>query len=74
MGLCVLLLLFRSGHGFVAPIRLPLLEERVKKLREVGAVLSDRFSGRAFNMIWEAKGSAVELVKLVVSNFPGWRY
>jgi Potential Queuosine, Q, salvage protein family len=56
-----------SGH------EMPNIEERVRKLNEVGAVLSKYFDGSCATMISRAKGSAVHLVELVVQHFPGFR-
>jgi hypothetical protein len=46
-------------------------EERVAKVREVGAVLRARFGGLAANLIASANGSAVALVDAVTAHFPG---
>lgn len=56
-----------------APHDLPNAEERARKLREVGSVLSRSFDGLAYNMIRAASQSAEELVSLVVSSFAGFR-
>jgi hypothetical protein len=53
--------------------KLPLLSERVQRLREVGAVLIDKYDGIAANMVVAAKNSAPELVRLIIENFPGFR-
>jgi hypothetical protein len=51
---------------------IPLLEERVAICREVGRVLVDRFNGRFYHLVEAASGSAVELVRLLVSYFPSF--
>jgi len=51
---------------------IPLLEERVDICREVGRILADRFNGRFYHLVEEAAGSAVELVRLLVSYFPSF--
>lgn len=49
----------------------PQLDERVRKVQEVGAVLEHSFGGFAINLIKQADSSAVEAVRLVLANFPG---
>lgn len=60
-------------QSWVAPHELPLIEERVAKLREVGAVLAADFDGDALNLVRAARNSAVRLVRLVTAYFPGFR-
>lgn len=55
------------------PHDMPNAFERAAKLREVGDVLTARFDGLAINLLREAKGSAIAAVRLLVSNFPGFR-
>mmetsp|Transcript_32531 Transcript_32531/g.71107 ORF Transcript_32531/g.71107 Transcript_32531/m.71107 type:complete len:224 (-) Transcript_32531:795-1466(-) len=69
---------WRTAKGAVGlatgpPWALPGEEERVRLLRDTGAGLSKYFDGKASNMVRSASGSAVELVRLVVSHFPGFR-
>jgi hypothetical protein len=52
---------------------LPNLEERVRKVREIGAVLRQDFGGDALTLIRAARGSAVRLVGLLTAHFPGFR-
>jgi hypothetical protein len=59
--------------GWLAPHTLPLLDERVAKLREVGTGLLDRFDGSAWECVRRAKQSAVRLVSLIVESFPGFQ-
>ncbi|KAG7396071.1 hypothetical protein PHYBOEH_002817 [Phytophthora boehmeriae] len=56
-------------HPFIPPH----IDERRRKVREVGEVLQHSFDGLALNLIKEAKFSAVEAVRLVLANFPGFR-
>ncbi len=51
----------------------PLLDERVRLLREVGASLVAHFDGQASHLIRGANGSASKLVELVTAYFPGFR-
>ncbi len=52
---------------------IPLIDERVRLLREVGCELKRSFGGLASNLIRKAAASATELVKLVTAHFPGFR-
>lgn len=52
---------------------LPAAEERARKLNEVGSVLAARYGGAAANLVRAAAGSAVELVRLVTAELPGFR-
>lgn len=52
---------------------IPLLEERVDRLRELGQALMNDFNGLASNMVIKASNSVVKLVKLILMHFPGFR-
>ncbi|CAA6662979.1 unnamed protein product [Spirodela intermedia] len=52
---------------------LPLEEERVRLLHEVGNVLEKRFEGKAANLVEACGKSAMTLVSLIAQNFPGFR-
>jgi len=51
---------------------IPLLKDRIAICREVGRVLVERFNGRFYHLVEEAAGSAVGLVRLLVSSFPSF--
>ncbi|KAL0634378.1 hypothetical protein Q9L58_006699 [Maublancomyces gigas] len=53
--------------------RIPLLQERIDILREVGEVLCERYDGTFVNCIHKANGSAAALVVLVADEFPCFR-
>ncbi|KAE8974161.1 hypothetical protein PR002_g25991 [Phytophthora rubi] len=55
------------------PFEPPQLDERRRKVREVGEVLQHFFDGLALNLIKQAEFSAVEAIRLVLANFPGFR-
>ncbi|KAI5084156.1 hypothetical protein GOP47_0001122 [Adiantum capillus-veneris] len=55
------------------PRELPLEEERARLLREIGTELNRSFSGKAANLVAAANGSALTLVNLIASHFPGFR-
>ncbi|KAM0788718.1 hypothetical protein ACM66B_002811 [Microbotryomycetes sp. NB124-2] len=49
---------------------MPLLDERIRVLREVGSILCERFNGSFATLVEQAGHSALKLVELVVSTFP----
>ncbi|TKY70648.1 UPF0553 protein [Spatholobus suberectus] len=55
------------------PRPLPLEEERVRLLHEVGIELERNFEGKASNLVECCGKSAVNLVALVARHFPGFR-
>ncbi|POO00731.1 putative Queuosine, Q, salvage protein family [Trema orientale] len=55
------------------PRPLPLEDERVRLLHEVGYELERSFGGKASNLVESCGKSAVKLVALVACHFPGFR-
>jgi len=55
------------------PRAVPAAAERARLLRELGAVLLQEFNGQAQELVSRANGSAVDLVSLLSSYFPGFR-
>lgn len=55
------------------PRRLPLEDERVRLLHEVGRELERNFKGKASNLVESCGKSAVKLVALITRCFPGFR-
>ncbi|KAJ8524230.1 hypothetical protein ON010_g16888 [Phytophthora cinnamomi] len=53
------------------PFTPPQLDERRRKVREVGEVLERFFDGLAINLIKQADFSAVDAIRLVLAYFPG---
>ena len=49
--------------------RIPLFEQRLKNVQEVGRVLLERFDGQFVRAVEQAQGSAVKLALLLVDNF-----
>ncbi|KAM0746603.1 hypothetical protein T439DRAFT_134946 [Meredithblackwellia eburnea MCA 4105] len=49
---------------------MPLMNDRVRVIREAGTVLHDHFGGSFENVIKQANGSALALVDLVTTHFP----
>lgn len=62
--------IFRSDDGVT---EVPLLSKRLDCLHEVGKVLLDKWEGKFENVLQAAKGSAVKLLDLIVSEFPCFR-
>lgn len=56
-----------------AQFPLPVVRERVHRVREVGQVLLQDFEGLAANVVKAANCSAVKLVTLILMHFPGFR-
>src|SRR3989338_1804752 len=52
---------------------IPLLDERLKDLQEVGKVTLQKYKGDFRYLIDQAQGDAVQLVDLLVNNFPSLR-
>lgn len=61
--------MFRSDTS----IEIPLLQERINCLHEVGAVLLENFDGSFENCVKLAENSAVRLLNLIVENFKCFR-
>jgi len=59
---------FRSCNN----AEIPLLKERLEFLQEAGSVLSSRFAGEFDNLIKEGNSDAVQIVKLIIKNFPSF--
>lgn len=52
---------------------IPNLSERVNRLKEVGYVLEKKFNSDFSSLIKAANHSAVELINIILANFPGFR-
>ncbi|KAK3818472.1 MAG: hypothetical protein J3Q66DRAFT_173532 [Benniella sp.] len=48
---------------------IPLLQDRIRVMREAGRVLTERFGGSFTNCIVQADNSALKLVDIIASNF-----
>ncbi|KAL8168354.1 hypothetical protein V2J09_009853 [Rumex salicifolius] len=55
------------------PRPLPLEDERIRLLHEVGRELEKNFDGKASNLVNSCNKSAAKLVALITSHFPGFR-
>ena len=54
-------------------VEIPLLEERVKILNEIGTILIKKFDGQFSSLIRESQNDSVVLVNLVLENFPSFQ-
>ncbi|XP_067886132.1 queuosine salvage protein [Heterodontus francisci] len=54
-------------------VPMPLIEERLKVLKEAGNILLEKFDGSFLNCIKKSENSAQKLLRLVVENFPSYR-
>ncbi|KAF8644680.1 hypothetical protein AX16_008340 [Volvariella volvacea WC 439] len=58
---------------------IPLFQERIAVMREVGSILCNRFNGsyqgflEAFQRRYDGNGTALDLVKMVAETFPSFR-
>ncbi|ETV95153.1 hypothetical protein H310_11419 [Aphanomyces invadans] len=59
--------------SWFAPFHPPQLDERVRKVQELGAGLARFFDGLALNLVRASKFSAVECIRLVLAHFPGFQ-
>ncbi|OQR96122.1 hypothetical protein THRCLA_07366 [Thraustotheca clavata] len=59
--------------SWFAPFTPPQLDERVRKVQELGRGLARFFDGQAINLVRQANYSAVELIRLVLAHFPGFQ-
>ncbi|KAF9096731.1 hypothetical protein BGX23_010540 [Mortierella sp. AD031] len=53
--------------------QIPLLQDRIRVIREAGRVLVEKFNGNFANVITQADRSALKLVELVTSNFTSFK-
>mmetsp|Transcript_28430 Transcript_28430/g.28741 ORF Transcript_28430/g.28741 Transcript_28430/m.28741 type:complete len:335 (+) Transcript_28430:47-1051(+) len=60
-------------QGWLSEYTVPLLTERVLRLRELGTALLQEYEGLAINMVKAAGRSAVKLTQLILSHLPGFR-
>lgn len=61
--------LFRSDSGS----SIPMLQERVAVMNEIGRVLLEKYDGSFSNCVLSANGSAQTLLRLIVNDFPCYR-
>lgn len=54
-------------------VPMPLIEERLRVLKEAGNVLLEKFDGSFLNCIKKSENNAQKLLMLVVENFPSYR-
>ncbi len=61
------------AHIFRGEHTIPLFEERLHNIHEVGRVLLERYNGQFARAVEQVEGSAVKLALLLVENFPSFR-
>ncbi|XP_069786314.1 queuosine 5'-phosphate N-glycosylase/hydrolase [Narcine bancroftii] len=54
-------------------VPMPLIEERLRVLKEAGNVLLEKFDGSFLNCIKKSENNAQKLLHIVVENFPSYR-
>lgn len=52
---------------------IPLLEERLRILRETGKILQEKFGGNFVNCVNLANKNAKQMLKIIVDNFPSYK-
>ncbi len=52
---------------------LPLFNERIRFLRQVGTILKARYNGKATNVVAAGEGDALRLLDEITTNFPCYR-
>ncbi|XP_026492594.2 queuosine 5'-phosphate N-glycosylase/hydrolase [Vanessa tameamea] len=53
--------------------KIPLFNERISVLHEVGSILINKYEGTFLNCVKESNKSALKLLEIVVNNFPCFR-
>ena len=53
-------------------VQIPLFQERLNILREIGKVLVDKFDGDFTNLILQSNGDSQKLLDLIIDNFPSF--
>lgn len=61
--------MFRSARSET----MPLLDERLAALHQTGNILLEHYGGSFENVVRAARGSATQLVKTIVKQFPAFR-
>jgi hypothetical protein len=52
---------------------IPLLKKRMENLRKAGKVLKEKYAGEFVNVLEEGKFDAIQIVKLLIRDFPSFR-
>lgn len=63
----------RVFRGIEEGVDIPLLDKRLEHINQTGRVLLDKFGGQFAEAVKSCSGSAVDLVELLVENFPSFR-
>jgi len=54
-------------------VEIPLLDERLEIVHELGSIITTRFDGKAKNIIKESDGSASKLLELIIDSFSSFK-
>lgn len=54
-------------------VKIPLLDERVKILNEIGSVLTEKFNGQFSALMKKANNDALSLLNLILETFPSFQ-
>jgi len=57
---------------FRGNVPIPLFEERLNILHEIGSVLLEKYNGHFVNVLKKAKGNAMKLLDIIVTDFPSF--
>jgi hypothetical protein len=55
-----------------ANTEIPLFEERLKVVNEIGRIALEKYNGQIVNLIKEANHDSQKLLNLIIANFPGF--
>jgi hypothetical protein len=53
-------------------VKIPLFEERVEILKEIGTIVTEKFQGDFSNLIKKSENDAIKLLNLIITNFPSF--
>ncbi|OHB22484.1 MAG: hypothetical protein A2939_02910 [Parcubacteria group bacterium RIFCSPLOWO2_01_FULL_48_18] len=56
-----------------ANAEIPLFNERLNILHEIGTVMAEKYGGRIDSLLEPANGDALKLLEIIVQNFPSFR-
>lgn len=53
--------------------KIPLIEQRLESLHEIGTILSKKFNNTFKTCLQQANNSAIKLLQIIIDNFPNFR-
>ncbi|CAK5117665.1 unnamed protein product [Meloidogyne enterolobii] len=54
-------------------VSIPLLNKRMEMIRENGKILNEKFGGSFYNCLLKCSNSALNLLQIIIENFPNFR-